>query len=111
MANGRGDDFTPLVRLMRTINSIHYPTRFAQVFFSKKPKKFPRTHTAGFSVGRAALSPPSPPDADVKNCVLVPRQSGGMRSCRPTGALHLLSVPTVTDGGVRAPRPTALFVP
>ena len=41
MANGRGDDFTPLVRLMRTINSIHYPTRFAQVFFSKKAKKFP----------------------------------------------------------------------
>ena len=39
MANGRGDDFTPLVRLMRTVNSIHYPTRFAQVFFSKKPKK------------------------------------------------------------------------
>ena len=40
MANGRGDDFTPLVRLMRTVISIHYPTRFAQVFFSKKPKKF-----------------------------------------------------------------------
>ena len=44
MANGRGDDFTPLVRLMRTVNSIHYPTRFAQVFFSKKPKKFSTTH-------------------------------------------------------------------
>ena len=40
MANGRGDDFTPLVRMMRTVNSIHYPTQLAQVFFSKKTKNF-----------------------------------------------------------------------
>ena len=62
MANGRGDDFTPLVRLMRTVNSIHYPTRFAQVFFSKKAKKFLRTHTAGFSVGRGDPTPPRRPE-------------------------------------------------
>ena len=52
MANGRGDDFTPLVRLMRTVNSIHYPTRFAQVFFSKKPKKFPRVSPPDFAFGK-----------------------------------------------------------
>ena len=40
MANGRGDDFRRSVRLMRTVISIHYPRRIAQVFFRKKSKKF-----------------------------------------------------------------------
>ena len=52
MANGRGDDFTPLVRLMRTVISIHYPRRIAQVFFSKKPKKFPRVSPPDFAFGK-----------------------------------------------------------
>ena len=52
MANGRGDDFTPLVRLMRTVNSIHYPTRFAQVFFSKNQKNFPRVSPPDFAFGK-----------------------------------------------------------
>lgn len=40
MANGRGDDFRRSVRLMRTVISIHYPRRIAQVFFRKKSKNF-----------------------------------------------------------------------
>ena len=39
MANGRGDDFRRSVRMMRTVISIHYPRRIAQVFFLKKNQK------------------------------------------------------------------------
>ena len=40
MANGRGDDFRRSVRLMRTVISIHYPRRIAQVFFEKNQNFF-----------------------------------------------------------------------
>ena len=42
MANGRGSDFRRSVRLMRTVISIHYSRRIAQVFFEKNQKNFVR---------------------------------------------------------------------